>query len=121
VILVDSSVWIDHLRHSDPVLGDLLNRGQVLGHPVVVGEVALGSLRQRAAIVSALRALPLPVLAEHDEVLAMIKARTLHGRGIGFVDAHLLASVLLSPGSRLWTRDRRLSDVSRDWGLAFTD
>lgn len=118
MILVDSSVWIDHLRSGDPVLGNLLNRGQVLGHPFVVGEVALGSLRQRGAIVAALKALPPATRAGDSEVMTLIEARALHGRGIGFVDAHLLAAVLLTPGARLWTRDRRLSRVAEELGLS---
>lgn len=118
MILVDSSVWIDHLRSRDPSLSDLLYRGQVLAHPFVVGEIALGSLRQRDVIVSAMQALPKAACADDDEVLGLIEARALHGRGIGYVDAHLLAAVLLTPGSQLWTRDRRLGGVAHEWGVA---
>lgn len=118
MILVDSSVWIDHLRRSDAVLTELLDRGRVLTHPFVIGEIALGSLRQRAAIVAALRGLPKAVVADHDEVMAFIDRYTLFGRGIGYIDAHLLASVRLTPDASLWTRDRRLHGIAAERAIA---
>ncbi|MBX9883968.1 MAG: type II toxin-antitoxin system VapC family toxin [Novosphingobium sp.] len=117
MILVDSSVWVHHLRLGEPALCDLLIARQVLSHPIVIGEVALGSLRQRAMILGDLQNLPAAVRAGDDEVMVLIEARALHGRGIGYVDAHLLASTLLTPGARLWTRDRRLRSVADDLGL----
>jgi hypothetical protein len=118
VILVHSSVWIDHLRANEPVLSDLLERGLVLGHPFVVGELACGNLRNRAEILSLLGDLPQASVATDTEVLGLIERYRLIGRGIGWVDAHLLASVLLTPEAGLWTRDRRLAAVATELDLA---
>lgn len=112
MILVHSSVWIDHLRAGDPVLSDLLAARQVLCHPFVVGELSLGSLRQRDLILADLRSLPSAVVADDAEVQAMVDRHRLFGCGIGCVDAHLLAATLLTVGARLWTRDRRLNEVA---------
>jgi predicted nucleic acid-binding protein len=120
LILVDSSVWIDHLRHGDTTLAALLDQGRVLGHPFVIGELALGSLRQRAAIIDALQDLPKANPADANEVLTFIKGQALHGRGIGYIDAHLLASVRLTADAMLWTRDRRLNAIASGLGLAAT-
>lgn len=118
MILVDSSVWIDHLRSGDPVLTGLLGSGSVLAHPFVIGELALGSLRRRELVLASLRDLPQATMAEDSEVGSFIEQHTLFGLGIGYVDAHLLASVKLTPGSSLWTRDRRLSEAAVRLGLA---
>ncbi len=120
MILVDSSVWIDHLRSADAGLAKLLNQGQVLAHPFVNGELALGSLRQRAGIISALQDLPKAVVADEVEVLGFIEGHALFGRGIGYIDAHLLASVRLTADATLWTRDKRLQQVAARLGLAAT-
>lgn len=114
MILVDSSVWIDHLRGGDATLVDLLERGSVIAHPFVVGEIALGNLRQRDSIVSALLDLPHASVARDYEVRKLISRHQLHGRGIGYIAAHLLAAVRLTPGATLWTRDRRLKAVAED-------
>jgi predicted nucleic acid-binding protein len=108
LILVDTSVWIDHLRHGDAILTGLLERGRVLGHPFVLGEIATGSLRQRAIILGALRGLPQAIVARDPEVLDFIEREILFGTGLGYVDIHLLASVRLTAGALLLTRDRRL-------------
>jgi predicted nucleic acid-binding protein len=108
VILVDTSVWIDHLKSSDLALADLLGTGRVLAHSFVTGELALGSLRQRRTVLESLRDLPQATVASDDEVMMLIEREQLYGLGIGFVDAHLLAAVRLTPGALLWTRDRRL-------------
>jgi len=108
LILVDTSVWIDHLRHGDAILTGLLERGRVLGHPFVLGEIATGSLRQRAIILEALRGLPQAIVARDHEVLDFIEREILFGMGLGYVDIHLLASVRLTAGALLLTRDRRL-------------
>ena len=108
MILVDTSVWVDHLRRGDAGLVALLERSAVLMHPFVVGEIACGSLRDRASILELLQDLPAAVVAMPDEVLKFIEGHELHGKGIGSVDAHLLTSVALSPGATLWTRDARL-------------
>ncbi|MBL3963025.1 MULTISPECIES: type II toxin-antitoxin system VapC family toxin [Burkholderia] len=108
MILVDTSVWIDHLRAGDATLTALLEAERVLIHPFIVGELALGSMRNRETVLDALRDLPAATLATDDEVQRMIDVVPLHGLGIGYVDAHLLASARLTSDSRLWTRDRRL-------------
>jgi predicted nucleic acid-binding protein len=117
LILADTSVWVDHLRKGDPTLASLLNSGQVLCHPHIVGEVALGHLKQRKAIVSDLNNLPQATVARDDEVLSVIDRWALSGRGIGYVDAHLLASIPLSSGALLWTRDKRLRAAALTLGL----
>ena len=118
MILVDSSVWIDHLRSGDRALASLLEAGRALAHPFVIGELALGSLRQREAVLDALRGLPRAVVASDGEVLQFIDRQALYGLGIGYVDAHLLASTRLTPGALLWTRDKRLLSVADRLALA---
>jgi predicted nucleic acid-binding protein len=118
VILVDTSVWVDHLRLASAILTELLDDGQVLGHPFVLGELALGNVRQRDALLSDLRELPQAVVAEDHEIIRLIDREALLGRGIGYVDAHLLAAARLTAGSKLWTRDRRLQAVAIQLGLA---
>ena len=120
MILVDTSVWIAHLRTGATELSDLLDRGSVLSHPWVVGELALGQLRQRRAVLDLLRQLPQAVVAAADEVLAFIDHHWLFGRGIGYVDAHLLAAAQLTPGATLWTEDRRLAEAAGLLGTRFT-
>jgi predicted nucleic acid-binding protein len=117
MILVDTSVWIDHLRAGDPVLSGLLEQGQVLGHVFVTGELALGTLANRAIILEALNDLPQALLPTDAETLAFIDRHALHGPGIGYVDANLLASVRLTPDTTLWTRDKRLSSAAEQLGL----
>jgi len=118
VILVDTSVWIDHLRAGNEMLRRLLDRGLVLGHPFVTGELALGNLRQREMILAALAALPQASLASDGEVLHFIEEHALYGFGIGYVDAHLLAAARLMPGATLWTRDTRLRSAATRLDLA---
>lgn len=118
MILADTSVWIEHLRVGDAVLGDLLDRGGILGHPFVTGEVALGNLRQRDIVLRAFRRLPQATVASHEEVLRLVERQPLYGLGIGYVDGHLLAAVRLTAGAKLWTRDRRLRTVAVRLGLA---
>jgi predicted nucleic acid-binding protein len=118
VILVDTSIWIEHLRSASAILTELLVDGEVLGHPFVLGELALGNLRQRDEIVLVLRRLPQAISASHQEVLQFVDREALFGRGIGYVDAHLLAAARLTVGTRLWTRDRRLQAVAVQLDLA---
>ena len=118
MILVDTSVWIDHLRRTDVALAKMLDAGAVLAHPFVIGELALGNMRRRAAILAALSDLPRTVVATDAEALAFIDREGLFGRGIGYVDVHLLAAVRLTAGAQLWTSDRRLHDVAVELGLA---
>lgn len=119
MILVDSSVWIDHLRASEPALVELLNAGQVLTHPFVIGELACGNLRNRTAVLSLLQDLPASPVATEEEVLFFIERHDLMGRGIGYVDANLLAAVSMAETGRLWTRDKRLRAVAESMSLAF--
>lgn len=118
MILVDTSVWIDHLRTGDPRLIELLEGGQVLAHPWVTGELALGHLSRRGAVLSLLHNLPQATVATDTEVLTLIDSRHLFGLGIGYVDAHLLAATTLSSNARLWTRDKRLAAAAAHHGLA---
>ncbi len=119
MILVDTSVWIDHFRAGEPRLSSLLRDGHVLAHPWVIGELALGNLSQRDEILGLLSNLPLAKSATDVEVLTLIDNHRLSGRGIGYVDAHLLAAATLTTGARLWTQDRRLAVVAAGQGLAF--
>jgi predicted nucleic acid-binding protein len=118
VILVDTSVWIDHLRAGDGGLIRLLEERQVLGHPFILGELALGNIRERTGLLRDLAELPQIEAATDPEVLHFIEKERLYGRGIGYVDAHLLASLRLTPGSALWTRDARLHMVAVELKLA---
>ena len=117
MILVDTSIWIDHLRTGDPQLTTLLQDGRVLAHPWVIGELALGQLTRRSEILELLRNLPHATVATDAEVLAMIENQRVFGLGIGYVDAHLLAATLLTAGAGLWTRDKRLDAVAAKIGL----
>jgi predicted nucleic acid-binding protein len=121
LILVDTSVWVDHLRRGDARLAELLERSTVLMHPFVVGEMACGSLRDREPILELLQDLPAAVVAQSDEVLQFIERHDLHGTGIGYVDVHLLASVALTEGAKLWTRDKKLRVVAQGLGCAYQD
>ena len=118
MILVDTSIWIDHLRHRDTELTGLLNAGQVLAHRFVIGELALGNLQNRDVVLEALQDLPQAQVATDSEVLRFIAKNVLFGVGIGYVDAHLLAALRLSPGARIWTRDKRLLAASVQLGLS---
>lgn len=120
MILPDTSVWIDHLRVADGQLTQILARKNALCHPFVIGEIALGAIPKRESVLRLLRALRQPQIATHDEVLQFIEQHSLFRRGIGFVDAHLLASVLLTPEARLWTRDKRLRAIATELGVCIT-
>jgi predicted nucleic acid-binding protein len=118
MILVDTSVWIDHLRVGDERLKALLNKSQVLAHPFVIGELACGNLRQRPEILSLLMDLPQAPVASQEEVMFFIENNELFGRGIGFVDAHILAATALAGLSQLWTHDKRLQEAAFKLSLA---
>jgi predicted nucleic acid-binding protein len=118
VILVDTSVWVAHFRRRLADLAELLERQQVLTHAFVVGELACGTLHQRAIILQLLKELPQAVPASHDEVLDMIDQRRLWGTGLGWLDCHLLASALLTP-CRLWTTDRRLGQAASQFKVGW--
>jgi predicted nucleic acid-binding protein len=112
VILVDTSIWVQHLRALDETLARLLDLGLVLMHPFIIGELALGNLRNRDVILSSFQALPQARSASHDELLHFIDRNQLYGAGIGYVDAHLLASARLTVGASIWTRDKRLEAIA---------
>lgn len=116
--LVDTSVWIDHLRRGHPVLQRLLESNAVLGHPWVIGELALGRLRRRGEVLGLLGALPAAVVATPDEVVAFIGRHELSGLGIGYLDAGLLAATRLTADAVLWTNDKRLTAAAHTLGLA---
>lgn len=119
LVLVDTSVWIDHLHDSRSELVPVLEAGIVLGHPMVIGELALGTIRDRSTFLAHLAQLPAAHTATDAEILTLIEARRLHGSGLSLVDVHLLASALITTDARLWTRDRRLAEVADAAGVAF--
>ena len=117
MILADTSVWIDHFRSGHQQLRQNLEHGRIVTHPFVVGELALGLLKDRSKTLALLDLLPHVPVARPEEVRAMIEARRLYGRGIGLTDAHLIASVFLSPSTLLWTRDKQLRSVAQNLGI----
>ncbi len=115
-VLVDTSVWVDHLRHGEPLLQDFLSAGEVATHPFVIGELACGNLSKRVEILALLSELPLVTLATNEEVLHLIDRHRLNGKGLGWMDVNMLASALISR-IPLWTRDRRLAAVAKTLGI----
>jgi predicted nucleic acid-binding protein len=111
MVLVDTSVWVSHLRDGNIELANLLNDGSVLCHPLIVGELACGNLKDRTVILSFLRLLPMSIEAEHEEVLSFIENHHLMGKGMGYVDVHLIASALLM-GVPIWTLDKKLAQAA---------
>ena len=118
MILVDTSVWIDHLHRAIPALADALEADDVMTHPFVIGELACSELRHRREVLDLLASLPEATVATDDETMHLIEQRRLMGKGIGYIDAHLLASVTLSAESRLWTSDKRLAEIAATLRLA---
>jgi predicted nucleic acid-binding protein len=121
MIIADTSVWIDHLRGGSERLERALLAGSILIHPFVIGEIALGHLRQRKRVLEDLRELPMAMVAADDEVLGLIARENLFGRGIGYIDAHLLAATRLSGQAALWTYDGRLREAALHLGLAYDE
>lgn len=119
MVLVDTSVWVAHLRHGNIGLEMLLNNGHVVCHPFIIGELACGNLKRRSEILSLIQALPESILADHKEGMQLIESQHIMGRGLGYVDMHLLASALLTE-VQLWTLDRRLKDVSSKLRLEYS-
>lgn len=119
MVLVDTSVWIGHFRGQEIRLSSLLSDGLVLMHPFVLGELACGNLPQRARVLQDLKALPSATAARDSEALRVVEELKLWGKGIGWVDAHLIASALLS-NCGLWTLDERLRKAARDAGVRFS-
>jgi predicted nucleic acid-binding protein len=121
VILVDTSIWIDHFHASEPALVAFLRDDQVGSHCAVIEELALGSIKQRNQVLGLLESLRgFPVLT-HEEVMALVGGRELWGRGLSAVDVHLLGAVMLVGGARLWTRDKRLLAACRDCEAAYVE
>ena len=121
MILVDTSVWIKHLRVSDDFLTMLLERNSVLMHPMIIGELACGSLKNRKDLIALWHNLPSIVTVTHTEALYFLEQNQLMSRGIGFVDVHLLAAVALQGDAQLWTYDKRLASLAVELGLGFTE
>ena len=118
MILLDTSVWVDHLRRSGPLVVRVLEAGQAAVHAFVIGELACGNLKSRARVIDLLQALPRLAMATDDEVLYFIERHKLMGRGIGYVDTHLLAAAAIG-GSLLWTADKRLREIATELGIAY--
>jgi hypothetical protein len=118
MVLVDTSVWVTHLRRGENALKALLEEGKVACHPYIIGELACGNLTNRAEILGLLQALPQATVAEHEEVLRFVDIHRLMGVGLGYVDVHLLASARLTL-IPLWTEDARLHDAAEKLGIAF--
>ena len=121
MILVDTSVWVDHLRAGDAQLAVLLKRSAVAMHLMVLGELACGNLKDRETLLALWRNLPQLTAATDAETLFFLERNRLWGRGIGYIDVHLLAAASLNAGTRLWTRDRRLRETAERRGLAFAE
>lgn len=115
--LVDSSIWIDHFRKSNPRLVQTLTEQLVMCHPFILGELALGSLKDRQTVISMLQALPQAAKADDDEVLKLIETQGLFSRGLGLIDAHLIASALIEGDVKIWTGDKRLAAISDEMNL----
>jgi predicted nucleic acid-binding protein len=119
MILADTSVWIDHLRRGSPSLVEALEREEVMTHPFVIGELACGTLKNRREVLALLAALPSAAVATAEETLHFIDKRRLMGRGIGWIDVHLLASVIMTEAAQLWTRDKRLGAIAAQLRIGF--
>ncbi len=121
MIIVDTSVWIEHLRKTDTQLVQLLDKSLVLMHPFIIGELACGNLHNRLQILTLLKNIPLAKEASHQEVLYFIEHNQLMGCGIGYIDAHLLTSTALTNDTKIWTYDKRLANLSNEIGLSITN
>ena len=119
-ILADSSIWIDHINRRDEHLAELLRRRRILLHPMIIGEIALGSIRERTTVLTELNELPQAAAVPHSEVVAMVEWLKLYSSGIGFVDAHLLGAARLISDGAIWTRDKRLHAAAARLGVAYT-
>ena len=121
MILVDTSVWIDHLRSGNPVLSELLEQNRVVMHAMVLGELACGNLHNRQQLLHLWQSLDSLQAVNHEEALYFIEQHGLMGKGIGYVDVHLLASVVLDAGTKLWTRDKRLARIAAELRYAWEE
>lgn len=119
MILVDTSVWISHFRHDDSSLKTLLQDGRVVSHPSIIGELACGNIQNRTEILSLMQSLPMLDVVEHEELLLFVEHHALTGKGLGFVDIHLLASAMLA-GIPLWTQDKNLKQACSRLNIDFS-
>ena len=117
MILADTSVWIEHFRSGNQELHQRLSQGQIVIHPFIIAELALGSLKERSRTLALLDLLPHVRVAQLNEIRTLIEARHLFGLGIGLTDAHLIASVLINPPTRLWTKDKQLRKAAEALGI----
>ena len=118
MVLVDTSVWVSHLRHGNEDLQKLLHDGEVVCHPFIVGELACGNLKNRHEILTYLQSLPMTILAEDEEVLKFIENNQLMGKGLGYIDVHLIASAVLT-NVLLWTLDKTLDKFTSKIGIDY--
>jgi predicted nucleic acid-binding protein len=118
MVLVDTSVWVTHFREGNTQLAALLNRGEVMCHPFIIGEIACGTIRNRKEILSLLQLLPQAIQAKHEEVLEFIETFKLMGKGLGYIDIHLSASARLT-GIPIWTFDKKFSKATKELGISF--
>ncbi len=118
MILVDTSIWIDHFRHGDDELRKIIEEDRLLCHPAIIGELGLGSLQNRNDVITFLAAQREVLVATHEEVMVMIDRHSLFSMGIGYTDANLLASTLIDSRAVLWTRDKRLASAAQKAGAA---
>jgi predicted nucleic acid-binding protein len=117
MILADTTIWVDHLRSPDPTLARLAAGAELVMHPFVIGELALGSIAKRALRLKEWADLPVAKVLRHDDILAFVETNRLYSRGIGYTDVNLLASAATSDGVLLWTRDGSLRDLAAEFGV----
>jgi predicted nucleic acid-binding protein len=118
MVLVDTSIWVSHLRHGNSRLQKLLHEGRVVSHPFIIGELACGNLSNRSEIISLMQSLPMLDVVEHEELLLFIEHKKMMGTGLGFVDIHLMAAAILS-GIPLWTQDKKLKQACSRLSIDF--
>jgi len=118
MLIVDTSVWVSYLKDGDKKLEELLESGLVMCHPFIIGELACGNMKNREEILSLLQALPMAIEADHEEVMEYVVQNKLMGKGLGYIDMHLLASAMLT-GVPLWTLDKRLNRVALSLGIGY--
>ena len=119
MVLVDTSIWVSHLRHGNSRLQKLLEAGRVASHPFIIGELACGNISNRTEIISLMQALPMVDAVEHEELLIFIEHNKMMGTGLGFVDVHLLAAAMLA-GIPLWTQDKKLKQACSRLNIDFS-
>ena len=116
MVLVDTSVWIDHFRNENDRLVKLLNNGEVFSHPFIIGEIACGKIKNRLEIITSLQSLPQSLIVDHEEVMLFIEKKKIMGQGLGYIDITLLVSSILT-GIPLWTLDKRLNEIARKFDI----